>query len=296
MVKTVGIFPNPTKKNWKKVAEDIVEFLHKRKKSVAIDPAFLARHPVKGVDRGRPLDDSDILISLGGDGTLLNLVKSVKNYSLPIIGVNLGALGFLTEFTVDSLFEGLDRVLKGDYTIKKRITLRSVVIRDGRKTAKHVALNDVVITHQKLARLLTITAFFDGTYVTTYQADGLIISTPTGSTAYSLSAGGPIVEPSLDAILLTPICPHTLTNRPIMVPGNRSIRIVLPEPVRDATLTIDGQIGVPLLNGDVIEVKRSPRNVRIVQCPSTSYFSVLRSKLGWSGSKGLDKISDSAKI
>ncbi len=289
MINTVGIFPNPTKRNWLEVTERIIEFLVRRNKHAAMDPAFLSKHPVKGLRKEGSLDDTDMLISLGGDGTLLNLVGHISNYDLPIIGVNLGGLGFLTEFTPDSLFETLDNVIKGEFEIENRLALRSTLIRDNRKATEHTALNDVVITHEKLARLIDITAFFDEDYVTTYQADGLIICTPTGSTAYSLSAGGPILEPTLDAILLTPICPHTITNRPILVPGDINIRIVLPKPNMNATMTIDGQVGVPIQKDDIIEVRRSPKRIKLVKCPNTSFFEVLRNKLGWSGSKGFDK-------
>ena len=290
MIKTVGIFPNPTKQNWLEVTEKIVEFLRRKKTGIAMDPSFLSQHPVKGVDTGSPLADADIIISLGGDGTLLSLVGMLRNYDLPIMGVNLGGLGFLTEFTIDSLFRGLDKVIEDDFTVENRIALQGIVIRNGEKFAEHTALNDVVITHEKLARLITIKAFFDETHITTYQADGLIICTPTGSTAYSLSAGGPIVEPTLDAILLTPICPHTITNRPILVPGDRKIGIVLPESGRGAIMTIDGQTGVAIEKDDVIEVQRSTKRIKLIKSPETSFFGVLRDKLGWSGSKSFDKV------
>jgi len=289
MIDSVGIFVNPTKQNWPEVTERIIGFLSKRNKHAVMDPALLSKHPVKGLNKTGSLDDTDMLVSLGGDGTLLNLVGHINNYDLPIVGVNLGGLGFLTEFTPESLFETLDKIIEGEFEIQNRLALRSTLIRNNRKTAEHTALNDVVITHQKLARLIEITAFFDEDYVTTYQADGLIICTPTGSTAYSLSAGGPILEPTLDAILLTPICPHTITNRPILVPGNTNIRIAVPKPNMNATMTIDGQIGVPIQKDDSIEVKRSPKPIRLVKCPKTSFFEVLRNKLGWSGSKGFDK-------
>ncbi len=289
MIKTVGIFPNPTKQDWLEVTEKIVRFLREKKTDVAMEPSFLSEHPVKGVDTGSPLTDADIIISLGGDGTLLNLVGRIGNCNQPIMGVNLGSLGFLTEFTIDSLFRALDKVIKGDFTVESRITLHSIVTRNGEKIAEHTALNDVVITHEKLARLITIKAFFDETHITTYQADGLIICTPTGSTAYSLSAGGPIVEPTLDAILLTPICPHTITNRPILVPGNRKIEIVLPETGMGAILTIDGQTGVEIEKDDIIEVQRSKKGIKLIQSPETSFFDVLRDKLKWSGSKSFNK-------
>jgi NAD+ kinase len=289
MIDSVGIFVNPTKQNWQEVTERIVGFLSKRNRSAVMDAAFLSKHPVKGVNRTALLDDADMLISLGGDGTLLNLVGHVSNHDLPIVGVNLGGLGFLTEFTPESLFETLDKIIEGEFEIEDRLALRSTLIRNDQRMAEHTALNDVVITHEKLARLIEITAFCDEEYVTTYQADGLIICTATGSTAYSLSAGGPILEPTLDAILLTPICPHTITNRPILVPGNTNIRIALHEPNTNATMTIDGQIGVTIQKDDAIEVKRSPKPIKLVKCPRTSFFEVLRNKLGWSGSKGFDK-------
>lgn len=289
MIRTVGIFPNPTKENWRKVTEQVIEFLVKRDKHAVMDASFLAKYPVKGVEDGRSLDDADMVISLGGDGTLLNLIGKLRNHDHPILGVNLGSLGFLTEYTVDTVFDALEKVLDGDFTTQSRITLQGTLIRNDKAVAEHIALNDVVITHENIARLLTIMVYYDEDYVTTYQADGLIVCTPTGSTAYSLSAGGPILMPTLDAILLTPICPHTITNRPILVPGDRKIKIVLPEPATGATMTIDGQTGVPIQKGDIIEVERASRTIKLIKCPSTSFFGVLRNKLGWSGSKGFDK-------
>jgi len=284
MIKTIGLFPNPTKENWRKVTEKIISFLQKKKTQIVMDPAFLAKYPLEGIKNGASLDDAEIIISLGGDGTLLQLVGSINNYDRPILGVNLGTLGFLTEFTVDSLHEILDKVIKGDFRTQRRIALHSAVIRNNKVAAENIALNDVVIGHEKLARLLSISVFFDEKYVTTYKADGLIVCTPTGSTAYSLSAGGPIVEPTLEAILLTPICPHTITNRPIIIPADKSIRITLPKPGIDAAMTIDGQICVQIKRDDEIEIKQSPKNINLITSSTTSFFGVLQKKLGWNES------------
>jgi NAD+ kinase len=288
MIDTVGIFPNPTKESWGNVAKEIVEHLRAKDVRVAMDPSFLKKHPADGVKADCPLEEANVLISLGGDGTLLNLVGSMKNCDLPIIGVNLGGLGFLTEFTPETVLAALDRVLAGDYEVQERITLTGIVLRNDTIVSEHVALNDVVIGHRELARLLKITVLLDGAQITTYQADGLIVCTPTGSTAYSLSAGGPIVEPTLDAILITPICPHTITNKPIIVPSDRRVRVLLPDPGREAAMTIDGQVSVPIRRGDVIEVRQSETKVKLIKSPTTSFFGVLRNKLGWGGSKNFD--------
>jgi NAD+ kinase len=230
-----------------------------------------------------------MIIALGGDGTLLKAIRSIKNLKIPIFGVNLGGLGFLTEFTIDTLFNNLGKVIKGDFQVQKRMMLQGNLIRNRKSLVKHIALNDIVISQRDLARLLTMNTYINSEYVTTYQADGLIISTPTGSTAYSLSAGGPIVEPATDAMLLTPICPHTLTNRPILIPANSKLRIELPKPENEVALTIDGQIGIPMKKGDIIEVKRHPKQVRLIKSSESSFFGILRKKLGWGGSKGFDK-------
>ena len=288
MINIIGIFPNPTKNNWLTVTSQIVEFLRKRKKRVVMDPEFLSKYPVKGAEADCPFKNSDMIITLGGDGTLLNAIRNIKNYNLPLVGVNLGGLGFLTEFTTETLFRNLEKALSGNYSTYKRTMLQGNLVRNSRVTEKHVALNDVVISQRNLARLLTMNIYINKEYVTTYQADGLIICTPTGSTAYSLSAGGPIVEPTMDAILLTPICPHTLTNRPILIPANSKLRIEFPKPENEVALTIDGQIGILMKKGDAVEVKRHSKQVKLVKSEESSFFSILRKKFGWGGLKGFD--------
>lgn len=287
MIKVAGIIVNPTKKNWLNVTNSLIKFLVKRKRKVVMEPAFLANYPLKNAEGDEFFRTADIIISLGGDGTLLNAIRSIRNFDLPVFGVNLGGLGFLTEFTQQTLFNEIEKVLKNDYEVQKRMMLQGILLRDGKIQEKHVALNDFVISQRDLARLLTINTFVNDEYITTYQADGLIVCTPTGSTAYSLSAGGPIVEPDTDVILMTPICPHTLTNRPILLPPDSKIKIELPQPENEVALTIDGQIGITVRKGDVIELKRYSKYINLIKSSKSSFFQILRKKLGWGGSKGV---------
>jgi NAD+ kinase len=224
---------------------------------------------------------SELIIVLGGDGTLLSVARLVGGREVPILGVNLGALGFLTEITLDELFHVLEHVLKGDFSTDERVVLNATVIRRGERMAEFNVLNDAVINKGALARIIDLETTINGEYLTTFKSDGLIISTPTGSTAYNLSAGGPIVYPSLHNMILTPICPHTLTNRPIVVPDHVLIRIVLKAEHQEVILTLDGQQGFSLEFNDAVEVKKAEGRVLLVKSPYRHYFEVLREKLKW---------------
>ena len=218
---------------------------------------------------------------LGGDGTLIHAARLLRGSDVPILGVNLGRLGFLTEITEAELFEALDRVIAGPLEVHSRMKLAVRLVRGGKVIVEDEVLNDVVLSKGALARIADHTLSVDGEQVTTYKADGVIVSTPTGSTAYSLSAGGPIVHPELDCILVSPICSHALTQRPIVVAPQRMIGISLTSEVADVYLTIDGQVGHPLEQGDQIEIRRSPHRVHLVHNPSLTWFDVLRRKLHW---------------
>jgi len=226
---------------------------------------------------------AEILIVAGGDGTLLAVARSLRNSRTPIFGVNLGSLGFLTEIPVENMFHALDAVLEGRFTIEERIRMRVTVVNHERRKIRHDILNDVVVNKSALARMLSIDVSIDGTYVTTYRADGLILSTPTGSTAYSLSAGGPIIEPSVSGFLLSPICPHTLSNRPLVVPPKSTIEVSVRNSHEDVFVTVDGQVGFPLQRGERVRANLAPVPVRLIQTEGKSYFEVLRQRLKWHG-------------
>jgi len=227
----------------------------------------------------------DLVLVLGGDGTLLAMAKRIAHAhrDIPILGVNFGHLGFLTEITYPELYFSLESALAGTASIDARMMLRCSVRRTNHLFAEHVVLNDVVITRGALSRIIELSVSVDGQFVATFHADGVIVSTPTGSTAYNLSAGGPIVHPDVDAFVLTPIAPHTLTNRPVVIPGSCAVDLqpFLGGIHQEAYLLLDGQAGFQLVAGDVITVARCPQPARIVRGPARGYFEVLRQKLKW---------------
>ncbi|WNG55981.1 NAD(+) kinase [Archangium gephyra] len=224
---------------------------------------------------------ADLVVVLGGDGTLIHAARLLDGRPTPILGVNLGSLGFMTEIPVEELFLALDEVLAGRFKTDSRMKLCSRLVRDGKVLVQDEVLNDVVINKGALARIADHEVSVEGVPIATYKADGVILSTPTGSTAYSLSAGGPIVHPSVDCTVLTPICSHALTHRPIIVPADRTIRITLASDTADTFLTLDGQTGHGLQCGDSIEVVRSPNRVNLVRNTRVGYFTILRQKLHW---------------
>lgn len=224
---------------------------------------------------------ADLTVVLGGDGTLIYAARLLGGRGVPILGVNLGSLGFMTEIPVEDLFSTLEEVLAGRFQVDSRMKLTCRLVRGGRVLIEDEILNDVVINKGALARIADHETSIDGVPITTYKADGVILATPTGSTAYSLSAGGPIVHPSVDCTVLSPICSHALTQRSIVVPADRVIRITLRSETADTYLTLDGQTGHGLQGGDCIEVVRSANRVNLVRNPRVAYFSILRQKLHW---------------
>ncbi len=223
----------------------------------------------------------EMVIVLGGDGTLLGVARMVWRHGIPILGVNFGGLGFLTEISLEELYPVLEQVLQGNFRTNPRDVLRASVLRKGEKIAEFVVLNDVVINKGALARIIDLEITIEREYLTTFRADGLIISTPTGSTAYNLSAGGPIVYPSLHTLVITPICSHTLTNRPIVIPDDVKVNAVLNSREEEVTLTLDGQLGFPLEFEDVVEVQKAEGQILLIQSPYRQYFKLLREKLKW---------------
>ncbi len=250
---------------------------------------WLADHGIKAEvaenEPGPPIKplppDTDLLVVMGGDGTLLSVARHYGHLGIPILGVNVGGLGFLTEVALDELYPAMEQVLAGKFEVEERLMLQATLLREGRPCFQEVVVNDAVVNKGALARIVELTTWIDGEYLTNYRADGLIVSTPTGSTAYTLSAGGPIVYPTLREILLLPICPFTLSNRPIILPETVTVAVTLGDKVRDTYLTIDGQVGETLEPHDRVEIKAAPYNLRLVKSPRRSYFEILRTKLGW---------------
>ena len=234
-----------------------------------------------GLPRAELAAAVDLIVVLGGDGTLLSVSRSAGSRAVPILGVNLGTLGFLTEITLDELFATLEQVLAGDVRVETRMRLDVVAERGGAPLGRYLALNDAVISGAALARMIDLETRADGLDVTTYHADGLIVSTPTGSTAYSLSAGGPILLPEVEAMVLTPICPHTLTQRPLVVPQSSTVEIIVRSRGEGVRVTADGQEGHALQEGDRVVVKRSDHPLLLVSSPVRDRFEILREKLRW---------------
>jgi NAD+ kinase len=250
------------------------------------DTAVLA-----GVPPGRPTasrdklpSDVDLIVVLGGDGTLLGMADRIAQagVDVPILGVNFGSLGFLTEVTLDDITPALDAALNGHAPFEERLMLRGRVMRGDTARVNRVALNDIVITRGALSRIIALSVSVGDEFVTRVRADGLIIASPTGSTAYNLAAGGPIVHPAVDALVLTPIAPHMLTNRPVVIPASAEVRV---EPVAngqaDLVATFDGQFGLPLEKEDVVVVSKAEKPLRLIRGTSRTYFEVLREKLKW---------------
>jgi NAD+ kinase len=228
-------------------------------------------------------DHCDVLMVLGGDGTMIATARLVSGRGTPVLGVNLGTLGYLTEFSVEDAIPALESVIRGDYEIDSRIMLDWQVIRDGDQVGAGSALNDIVVNKSALARIIEIDFTVGSHYVTTYRADGLIVATPTGSTAYNLSAGGPIVAPGAEVMTISPICPHALTNRPLILPDYVEIKLRINTREQEVMLTSDGQTGMPMMADDRVLIKKSAKAFNTISTKDRDYFQILRNKLKWSG-------------
>ncbi|HKA20922.1 MAG TPA: NAD(+)/NADH kinase [Blastocatellia bacterium] len=228
-------------------------------------------------------DNCDLLVALGGDGTMISTARLVAGRGTAVLGINLGTLGYLTEFALEEAIPALECVVRGEYQTIQRTMLDWRVLRDGDQVGAGTALNDVVVNKSALARIIDIDCWVGSDYVTGYRADGLIVATPTGSTAYNLAAGGPIIAPGAEAIAICPICPHTLTNRPLVLPFDVEIRLQMNTREQEVMLTADGQIGLPLMAGDRVEIRKSAKTFNTVSARGRDYFEILRSKLRWSG-------------
>lgn len=279
-IKTIGIFTKPNVPAAIELVPTVFDWLTELGITLRYDDytaEYCGCGP--GVDRERVPDGCDLVVVMGGDGTLLSAARAIAGRKIPLFAVNLGGLGFLTAITKEELLPELERALNGEHRVALRKLLRIDVVREGKKIARYEALNDVVVTKAAIARMIDLEAFVDGMFVCSYKADGLIVSTPTGSTAYSLSAGGPIIYPSVDAFCLTPICPHTLTNRPVIVASSSVISVICRS--ESSFLTIDGQVGEPIQEGDCIECRDSEHSLLLVRPPHQKFFDVLRQKLKW---------------
>jgi NAD+ kinase len=226
----------------------------------------------------------DFVVVLGGDGTLLGAAREVAKHEVPILGVNLGGLGFLTEVPIKRIYPAVDLMLKNRLEVESRLMLETKVLREGEEVCRFIVLNDVVINKGPLARIIDLDVSINDEFLTTFRADGLIISTPTGSTAYNLSAGGPVLYPTIGSFILTPICPFTLTNRPIILPDTHVITVQLTKESEErVSLTFDGQLGFEFFSGDVVVVNKSEKKIKLIKSPDHSYFEILREKLMWGG-------------
>jgi NAD+ kinase len=285
-MKAIGVIVRPDLEEARPALRDMVAWLRGRGVGVCLEErtARLLDKPLTDactVKDGHELAASvDALVVLGGDGTLLHASHLVDR-PIPVVGVNFGSLGFLTEITLDELFPALEKVLEGTYRYEERRMLRALVRRPTGDQVLGDVLNDIVVTKAALSRIIELDVSVDGSFVSAFRADGLIISSPTGSTAYNLAAGGPILHPQLEAVVLTPICPHMLTNRPVVVSDRATIEVRLRSTREgEVHLTFDGQRGFPLGSEDVVTVTRSPRTIRLVKA-QRDYFEVLRAKLKW---------------
>ncbi|KAF0156200.1 MAG: NAD+ kinase [Syntrophaceae bacterium] len=281
-IKKVGIIANIEKENIAGFAGALKKWLEDRSIKVSLEANIAA---AIGGSGGFKLEDLaskvDLIAVLGGDGTMLRTARYVAQRPVPIVGINMGTFGYLTEVNLNETYVALELILKGDFLTEKRMML-DVKIRRGKKIiGSGIVLNDVVINRGNLSRIVELETVINNQYLTTYKSDGLIISTPTGSTAYSLSAGGPIVFPGKDLIIINPICPHTLTNRPIIFPENSDLQITLWSKESGATVTLDGQESYRISSGDVMMIRKSKHYTRLVLSPHRSYGEILRSKLGW---------------
>ncbi|MFH0810529.1 MAG: NAD(+)/NADH kinase [Pseudomonadota bacterium] len=265
-----------------------IGILARKKQAVELAERLKVWLRAKGVEPIEAKDDLPAsvgaVVVLGGDGTMLHAVKLVGAKNIPVLGINLGELGFLTEVSVAEMYDAMEMVLAGNYQLERRMMLSACLFKDGAQECERLVLNDVVFNRGAVARLVHLRTTIDGRYLTTYRADGLIVTTPTGSTAYSLSAGGPIVDPTHDTILLTPICPHTLTNRPIVLPDTCVVRVEMGgSGIRNVSLTFDGQPGYELDAGDVVEVQKARMYFSLIRLPGKDYFDNLRTRLKWGG-------------
>jgi NAD+ kinase len=281
--RNIGIISRPRRSNLTEVVPPLLSWLEDRGIHVAYDQetASSLPEPSEGRSREQVAAASDLLLVLGGDGTLLAAARVAAPRSIPILPINMGSLGFLTSFMLEELFPALEDILAGRLTISERVMLHAELQRGEKILDKQTVLNEVVINKGALARMIELELSIDRDFVCRYRADGLIVASPTGSTAYSLSAGGPIVHPSVESFIITPICPHTLSDRPVVVGDTSIIEVKLSAGTESVFLTLDGQKGIPLQATDRVRISRAQQRLKLIQTPNKSYFEILRNKLKW---------------
>jgi NAD+ kinase len=281
--RNIGIISRPRRSNLSEVVPPLLSWLQGRGIHVAYDQetASSLAEPSEGRSREQVAAASDLLLVLGGDGTLLAAARVAAPRGIPILPINMGSLGFLTSFMLEELYPALEDILAGRLTISERVMLHAELQRGDKILDKQTVLNEVVINKGALARMIELELSIDQDFVCRYRADGLIVASPTGSTAYSLSAGGPIVHPSVESFIITPICPHTLSDRPVVVGDTSIIEVKLSAGTESVFLTLDGQKGIPLQATDRVRVSRAQQLLKLIQTPNKSYFEILRNKLKW---------------
>ncbi|MGH9914591.1 MAG: NAD(+)/NADH kinase [Pyrinomonadaceae bacterium] len=287
-IKTIGIIVKPNQPDAISVVRRIHEILKERDIELVGEEGFVhallnqkVESKVRVLDREEFIKTADLVLVLGGDGTMIATARLIGDRELPVLGVNYGRLGYLAEFKLEELFTALESIIDGNFKLESRVMLEAELYREGKLIASHRVLNDVVISKSALARIIEIEIRLNDLFVNIFRADGLIVSTPTGSTAYNLSAGGPVIYPSMKAVVITPICPHTLSNRPLVIPDDASIEVRLNRLPEEVALTLDGQVGITLETGDRVLIGKSQTSFNLVQPPSRNYFDVLRDKLLW---------------
>src|SRR5450755_839598 len=279
----IGLISRPRRSDLSEVVPPLLRWLEGRGVHVAYEEetAGSLNDASKGHSREHVAATSELLLVLGGDGTLLAAARVAAARGIPILPINVGSLGFLTSFMLDELYPALEDILAGRLTISERVMLHVELHRAGKIIDKQSVLNEVVVNKGALARMIERELSIDNTFVCRYRADGLIVASPTGSTAYSLSAGGPIVHPAVESFIITPICPHTLSDRPVVIRDSSLVEVHLSENTDSVFLTLDGQTGIPMKALDTVRIKRAAERLKLIQPPAKSYFEIMRNKLKW---------------
>jgi len=285
MIKKVGIIANTAKERSSGYTVDLRKWLLARGLEVYLEEGIAAKIGVLDQTEKGLWTLADLIIVFGGDGTILRTARLLAERDVPIVGINLGVFGYLTEVNLDEMYGALEEILAGNFQVERRMMLQVEIMKNDVILHKCSVLNDVVINRGNLSRLVELETAVDGRYLTTFKADGLIVATPTGSTAYSLAAGGPIVFPELDSIIINPICPHTLTNRPVILPENAVVEVILNTREPGATVTLDGQISFPVSYEERVVIRKSAQATKLISSPHRGYLEILRTKLGWGGSQ-----------
>jgi NAD+ kinase len=279
-IKKIGIFCKPKAPSASDILGKLIPWLRKKNYLIFLDTSTAAIIGETSThDKRSVSEQADLLVALGG--TLLGVARAAHPYNVPILAVNLGSLGFLAAISIEELYPTLENILAGKFEIENRMLLNACVWRNGDKVENHNVLNDIVINKSVVARVINLQVFVNDQYMTSYRADGLIIATPTGSTAYSLSAGGPIIHPSMHTLVLSPICPLMLTNRSILIPDQSVIQVKLSGKYDDVRITLDGQEGYDMKAEDILEIKKTKTTLQLIRGPNKNYYQILRDKLHW---------------